>query len=61
MFFISMKAGVGARTDDTDAIESFSMQVLGLRRLKGVLVSVYAAAVAAALSLRRMLNQRMML
>jgi hypothetical protein len=28
-FFISMKARVGARTEDTDAIKSFSMQVLG--------------------------------
>jgi hypothetical protein len=35
MFFISMKARVGARIDDTDAIQSFSLPVLGLKRLKG--------------------------
>jgi hypothetical protein len=35
MFFISMKARVGARIDDTDAIQGFSLPVLGLKRLKG--------------------------
>jgi hypothetical protein len=35
MFFISMKARVGARIDDTDEIPSFSLPVLGLKRLKG--------------------------
>jgi hypothetical protein len=30
MFFISMKARVGARIDDTDAIQSFSLPVFGL-------------------------------
>jgi hypothetical protein len=31
MFFISLKGRIGARTDDTGAIESFSMHVLSLK------------------------------
>jgi hypothetical protein len=34
MFFISMKACLGMQSEDTEAIQSFSLPAVGLKRLE---------------------------